>query len=117
MKLHVRSAGGIGGLRIEGALDTGELPPALAAQALSLVDLAERRGPPPPADPARGMADALEYDLTWFREDEAGHEVARSCRWSQATAPPEALDALEALMREVVRRKAAAARGGDPTAR
>jgi hypothetical protein len=115
MKLHVRSAGGIGGLRIEGALDTAELPAALAAQALSLVALAERRGPPPPSDPATRMADALEYELTWFREDEAGREVARSCGFSQATAPPEALDALDALMREVVRRKAAAARGGGST--
>jgi hypothetical protein len=112
MKLHVRSAGGIGGLRIEGALDTEELPSDLAAQALSLVDLGERRGPPPPPDAATRMADTLEYELTWFREDEAGQEVARSCRWSQATAPPEALDALEALMREIVRRKASAARGG-----
>jgi hypothetical protein len=115
MKLHVRSAGGIGGLRIEGALDTEELPADLAARALSLVDLGERRGPPPPLDLATRMADALEYELTWFREDEAGREIARTCRWSQATAPPEALDALEALMREVVRRKAAAARGGGST--
>jgi len=109
VKLLLASSGGIGGLRLEGRLETEELAPELAERARRLVELAANEAAPDPGSSAT-MPDSLEYDLTWFVEEEPGREVAHRRRFTEATAPSDALEALSALMREVVRRRAAGRR-------
>jgi len=110
VKLRLASSGGIGGLRLQGPLDTEELAPDLAAQARRLVEIAASEAAPEPPGAAGPLPDAVEYELTWFVEEEVGREVARHRTFAEATTSPAALDALRALMREVVRRRAAARR-------
>jgi hypothetical protein len=107
VKLHLASSGGVAGIRMEGELDTDDLGPDLAAHARRLVDLAA--GEEEAATPGEARAaDMLQYELTWFARDEPGREVAYHRHFSQSTAPDTAIESLQALMREVVRRKAAA---------
>lgn len=111
MKLHLTSSGGIGGLRIGGLLDTEDLAPDLAESARELVALASAVGSEAVEDGTVPLADGLEYELTWSVEQAAGQEVTHRRLFREQNAPPEALDSLQALMREVVRRKAAARSG------
>jgi hypothetical protein len=107
VKLHLASSGGVAGVRLEGQLDTDDLAPEIAAHARRLVDLAA--GEEEAATPGEARAaDVLQYELTWFAREEPGREVAYHRHFSQSTAPDAALESLQALMREVVRRKAAA---------
>jgi len=104
VKLVIASSGGVGGLRLQGQIDTDELEPALAEGARRLVDLAASEAAP---DPGAAQPDGLEYDLTWFVEAQPGREVAHRRRFTETSAPPFALETLQSLMREVVRRRAA----------
>lgn len=110
MKLHLASFGGIGGLRIDGPLDTEDLTPDLAATARRLVALAALDREPERGE-TRSVPDGLGYELSWSVEEAPGRDVTHRRLFSEQNAPPEALDSLQALMREIVRRKAAS-RGG-----
>lgn len=104
MKVHLRSAGGIGGIRMEGEVDTADLPPDLARRAESVLRRdrlagAERSGRPTP--------DAVSYDVRLTDDrGSAAFTVEEPC------TDPEVVEVLNDMLTEVVRRKAARRRRG-----
>ena len=105
MRLFLKSSGGFGGLRIEGAVDTADLPEELARRvddyltSDNLSSASESRSLP--------MPDAREYELHLLPEDEDGevqkHVVDDMCPQG------EVLDVIDDLMAHIVQRKKEAA--------
>lgn len=108
MKLRLEITGGLGGFRLEGQLDTGELDPELAREVEEVLT-AERLEAAAPQAPG-GMADAQQYVLTLLPDDE--HGEARRYVVDDACPVPEVLDVLDQLRFEIVRAKAASGGGG-----
>lgn len=100
MKLYLRSAGGVGGMRIEGELDTAELPPGLARRAETVLCRERLAG----AGRATGepVPDAASYDVRLT--DEQG---SAAFTVEEPSTDPEVLDVIGDVLHEVVRRKAA----------
>ncbi len=117
MKLILKSSGGIGGLRFEGALDTADLPAELAQRTeehLSSENLKAASGArSKPASTPFSMStsiptpDAQQYEIHLLPEHEDGaierHIVTDMCPVG------EVLDVIDDLLAEVVQRKADAA--------
>ncbi len=96
MKLFLKTAGGIGNIRIRGAIDTQELPPALARRVRTVfaperLDALARPGQ---------MADGLQYEVDVVRGDRV-----RRLLIDESSAPDDLIDTLQDLVQEIVRRK------------
>jgi hypothetical protein len=91
-------SGGFAGLRLEGELDTEALDRPLAAQVQERLR-AERLREIAAAGPSRAV-DSMQYEITL--------DVGRAERRfsiDEAAAPGEIVETLQALVREIVRRK------------
>ncbi len=99
MRLALRGPGGLGGLRIEGQLDTDDLSPNLARRVKQLLQpdrlhAVEKSGPGKQTEPD-------EYYLTLVEEGRA-HEF----HFQSSDSPVELMTLLNDLMHEVIVRKA-----------
>ncbi len=99
MKLYLKTAGGIGNIRIHGRVDTDELPPALAER-VRTVFAPRRLDTLPPAGQPGQVADGQQYEV----EVVSGEETRRLLI-DEAGAPDDLIDTLQDLVREIVRRK------------
>ncbi len=106
MKIFLSRAGGFGGLRLEGVIDTTDLPPELAARAEALLVPArlQAASEEPTAAGATGPAvDTLEYEISLPLE-----EGSRRFHLQETNRDQDLMDLVSDLLREAVRRK----RGG-----
>ena len=99
MKLFLKTAGGIGNIRIRGAIDTRELPPALARRVRTVFAPERLDALARPGDPGQ-MADGLQYEVDVVRGDRA-----RRLLIDESSAPDDLIDTLQDLVQEIVRRK------------
>lgn len=104
MKLHLAWSAGFGGLRLEGRLDTAELPSEVAAKVESALDR-ERLEAAQEAAANPLARDAEQYELTVLPDDSAGEP--RRYRLDDSALADEMLEAIDELRGEIVRRKAA----------
>ncbi len=109
MKIHLSSSGGFANLRLEGAIDTADLPKELAARAEKALGAKALAAAGRPEN--RDMADGEIYELTVLPEDEEGE--VRKHRISRAAADPELMELLGEVMAEITRRKAEARKKAD----
>ena len=98
MKLTIATSGGFGNIRIQGELDTDKLDSTLAEKAKSVLK-PERLGSLP-LDTAGSMVDVTQFEVGIFLED----EVYR-CTVDEANAPSDIIEVLQALVREIIRKK------------
>ena len=107
MKLSLKTSGGFANLRIEGVLDTSELPPELARRIEDGLRSDALREAAAGANPQ--MADGTVYELTILPETADGE--VRRYTIDDAAVEEEMLEILDEILHEVVRRRRAAARG------
>lgn len=106
MKIHLASSGGIANLRLEGAIDTADLPDELAAEVEEKLQAKSIESARQPEN--RQMADGEIYDLAVLPDDDEGE--VRKYQISRAASDPELMELLGRLMREITKRKSAAAK-------
>lgn len=104
MKVHLACHGGFANLRIQGQVDTAELPDDLAEKVERVLGEHEslRQASVAPKDPR--VADAQQYDLTVHPEGEDG---PRQYRLDESNLSDDVLEVLDELRGEIVRRLAA----------
>ena len=100
MRLHLTRSGGFANIRLEGTVETTDLPPDLGDRAERLLDpetlaRAQHGGNP-------HMADAYVYDLRVWPEGESGNH--HSYLLSEADTSPEVMDTLHEVMETITRR-------------
>ncbi len=104
MKVHLACSGGLANLRIEGRLDTSELPGDVAVKVESALGEESLAA----AQRTKGRAlvmDGEHYELTVLPDDPEGE--VRRYRLDDAALSEEMLEAIDELRGEIVRRKAA----------
>ncbi len=99
MKLYLKTAGGIGNIRIRGGLDTDDLPPSLAEKVRRVFAPQRLDALPRVGDPGQ-TGDGMQYEL----EVTAGGETRRLLI-DESVAPDDLIDTLQGLVREIVHRK------------
>ena len=107
MKVLVRGSGGFGGLRIQGELDTADLPPELKRRAEAMLAAEPMEKAMAAAEAATAnphMADAQELEVTVIGEAAGG---ARSYLLRGGAMDPEVMQLANDLMREVIKRRSA----------
>lgn len=103
MRIHLACSGGIGNLRIEGQVDTSELP---EEQSRKIEEILERESLAA-HDGVKGgpfMMDSQQYELTVMPEDAEGEP--RRYHLDDSALPDDLIDALDTLRSEIVRSKA-----------
>jgi len=109
MKILLKTSGGFANLRIDGVLDTDQLPPELAERierglaSDALRDAATLDNPV--------LADGTVYELTILPETEGGER--RHFVIDDAAVADEILDVLDAILHEIIRRRRDPARSRD----
>jgi hypothetical protein len=98
MKLSVKTSGGIGNIQFQGQLDTDELPGELAERVHKVLSPARLET----TRLTETFPDAIQYEIgLFFRSGLQKFEI------DESSAPPDVLDVLEELVREVIRKKRA----------
>ncbi len=108
MKLHLACSGGFANLRIEGSVDTAELPEELARRVERELH-PEKLAAAGAAAASPLVADGQQYELTLLSEGEEGG--ARQHRLDDSALSEGLCEVLDELRLEIVRRKRAAAQG------
>lgn len=106
MKLRLKSSGGLGNIRIEGQLDTAELPPDVARTVEAGLSVERLEAATQRAASAGPTADAQQYELVVLPDEPTGPE--RTFHVDDMCDATDVLDAIDALMHEIIRRKASA---------
>jgi len=101
MKLYIKTSGGIGNIRIQGEIDTDDLPHRLAAHVRSMFDPAKLALLPHPEDTGT-TADGMQYEVHLMSGDDA-----RRLAIAESNAPEDLIDVLQELIQELIRRKSA----------
>ena len=113
MKVFLRSAGGIGNVRVEGEVDTSELSDDLAKKVervLAPEELRSLASPPSASRSPRSMSagpfmtDVQEVEISVKTKD----ATERSLRLSEGDLPDEVLEVIDELRYEITRKKARA---------
>lgn len=104
MKIVLKGSGGLGGLRLEGEIDTADLPPELARRVERYLSSENLRSVAPAA-PSMAMPDVQRYEVRLLPDRDDGaiedHVVDDLCPQG------EILDVIDDLMTEVRRRSRA----------
>jgi hypothetical protein len=101
MKLFLKTSGGIGNIQLQGALDTDELPDALAERVRTVLTPAHLRASRS-VDTAP-VADAMQYELSLLLES-----GPQQFAIDDVSASPDVLEVVQELLQELIRRKRAA---------
>lgn len=101
MKILLKTSGGFANLRLDGELDTGQLPPELAARIESGLTSDALRDAATLANPE--LADGTVYELTILPETADGER--RHFVIDDAAVADEILDILDEILHEIVRRR------------
>jgi hypothetical protein len=102
MKLHLAVSGGFANLRIQGELDTDELPEELARRAEAVLNR-------PALEAAAAtksnmlMTDSIQYELTVLAN--SLHESAQRYQLDESSLADEMLEVLDELQSEIIRRQ------------
>lgn len=100
MKVFLRTSGGIGGIQMQGQLDTTDLPNEVCEQVEEALQPEKLHNMDTTSD--AGFPDTIQYELrVWTGDDEL-----ESYMIEESTAPPELLEVLDVLVNEMNRQKA-----------
>jgi hypothetical protein len=98
MKVTIRTSGGIGNIRIHGEIDTEELDHKLAERTKSV--LTPEHLTTVSRDFPGAVVDVTQYEVGIFQENRV-----QSYTVDEASAPPEIVEVLQALVHEIIVKK------------
>jgi hypothetical protein len=99
MKVLLSQSGGLGNIRIQGELETADLPRELAQKTERVLrpETLQRAS----STDSSTSPDAQEFELNvWFNKEGFQHY-----RIDDSSAPPEVLEVLDSLIHEIIRRR------------
>lgn len=104
MKVHLACHGGFANLRIQGQVDTAELPDDLAEKVERVLGAHQRLRKAAAAPKNPRMTDVQQYELT---VDPGGEDGPKQYHLDESSLADDVLEVLDELRGEIVRRMAA----------